>query len=533
MTPEPILPITMVALDIDGTLVGDDLVIGPDTRQAIRNARERGIIVTLITGRMVSSALRFARELDLVAPIVGYQGALIREMPAPGSKRPGRLLIHTPLSAGVAREVIVWARQHGLDPHVNHLERFVIRSDDPRADEYSTFMGHQPDREDDLVASIKHPVTKVMCHGEPPLPTEVAPLARARFAGLADVTVSHPHFIEFVAPGVSKGRAVRWLARRLGVELGAVLAIGDQWNDIEMLAEVGHGTAMPTAPAEVQAVARYVAPPLAEEGVARMIEALVLARPADVRVAAARMAEAASAATAVGGRHRHCDRHRHGAGPRVSARIVADDAAGRDAAIEVLRAGGVVALPTDTVYGVAVALGTPGGVERLFAVKRRPPEKGIMLLLDDAAQAGSIGEMGPAAAALADACWPGGLTVVVPRRPEVTLPAALTGGAPTIGLRVPDHDAPRALARGVGPLPTTSANVSGLPEARDAAEIFEQLGDVIDLILDGGVAHGGPASTVMDCTGALPQALRVGAIPLERVAAILDAAGVPHGMAGD
>ncbi len=81
VTPQPIMPIAMVALDIDGTLVGDDLVIGPATRQAIRAARDRGIVVTLITGRMVSSALRFARELDLIAPIVGYQGALIREMP--------------------------------------------------------------------------------------------------------------------------------------------------------------------------------------------------------------------------------------------------------------------------------------------------------------------------------------------------------------------------------------------------------------------------------------------------------------------
>ena len=108
------------------------------------------------------------------------------------------------------------------------------------------------------------------------------------------------------------------------------------------------------------------------------------------------------------------------------------------------------------------------------------------------------------------------------------MPAALTGGAPTIGLRVPDHDAPRALARGVGPLPTTSANVSGLPEARDADEILAQLGDAIDLVIDGGPAHGGPASTVMDCTGPMPRALRVGAVPLERVAAILDAAGVAH-----
>lgn len=207
---------------------------------------------------------------------------------------------------------------------------------------------------------------------------------------------------------------------------------------------------------------------------------------------------------------------------------MADDAVGRAAAVEVLRTGGIVAIPTDTVYGVAVALETPGGVERLFHVKRRPPDKGIVLLLGDAAQAGSIGIIGPAAAALGDAFWPGALTVVVPRRPDASISAALTGGAPTIGLRVPDHPAPRALAEGVGPLPTTSANVSGLPEARNAAEIMAQLGEAIDLVLDGGPAHGGPASTVVDCTGDRPEVRRVGAIGVDRVVAVLDAAGIAH-----
>ena len=130
----------------------------------------------------------------------------------------------------------------------------------------------------------------------------------------------------------------------------------------------------------------------------------------------------------------------------MTARIVTDDAAGRAAAVEVLRAGGIVALPTDTVYGIAVALDTPEGIEALFAAKRRPPDRGIMLLLADAAQAPAIGQWPPSAAALAAAFWPGGLTLVVPQRPDVPLPMALTGGAPTIGLRVPDHDAPRAEA---------------------------------------------------------------------------------------
>ncbi len=296
------MPIGLVALDIDGTLVGDDLVIGRDSRAAIRAARRRGVIVSIVTGRMVSSAMRFALELELDAPIVGYQGALIREMPATGSRRPGRMLIHTPLRAEVARDVVTWSRSVGLDPHLNHLERFIVRADDPRVDDYSAFMGAHPELVADLVDSIRHSITKVMAVGEPPLPWEVAAAARARFAGLADVTVSHPRFLEFVAPGVSKGRAIRWLARRLGVPLGAVLAIGDQWNDIEMIAEVGHGAAMPTAPAGVLAAARYIAPPLAEEGVARMIESLVLATPASARAAAGRLAEeAAEARAAVGG----------------------------------------------------------------------------------------------------------------------------------------------------------------------------------------------------------------------------------------
>ena len=293
--PQPILPIEMIALDIDGTLIGDDLVIGPDTRRAVRAALLRGVLISIVTGRMVSSAMRFALELGLTAPVVGYQGGLIRAMPEPGSPRLGRLLLHRPLAAQAARAVVEWTREKGLDPHVNHLERFILRADDPKADDYSAFMGARAELVADLPASIVHPVTKVLAVGAPPLPTDIAPVARARFQGLADVTISHPKFLEFVAPGVSKGHAVRWLARRYSIRLGAILAIGDQWNDLEMLAAVGHGAAMPSAPEAVQAVARYIAPPLADEGVAKMIEALVLARPAAATAESGRMSREALA----------------------------------------------------------------------------------------------------------------------------------------------------------------------------------------------------------------------------------------------
>jgi L-threonylcarbamoyladenylate synthase len=214
----------------------------------------------------------------------------------------------------------------------------------------------------------------------------------------------------------------------------------------------------------------------------------------------------------------------------MTGRIVPDGPEGRLEAVEVLRAGGIVGLPTDTVYGIAVALSTPGGIERLFEAKQRPLDKGIVLLLDDAAQAARTGLLTPAAAALAAAAWPGGLTVIVPQRKDVPWPPALTGGAATIGLRIPDHDAPRTLARSLGPLPTTSANVSGRPEAANAAAILDQLGDAVDLVLDGGPARGGPPSTVVDCTGAEPVIVREGALAVSGVAAILDRAGVVHAL---
>lgn len=208
--------------------------------------------------------------------------------------------------------------------------------------------------------------------------------------------------------------------------------------------------------------------------------------------------------------------------------IVPDDPAGRDMARDVLRAGGVVAIPTDTVYGISVALDTPGGIERLFEVKRRPLEKSIALLIDDVSQAAALAIVTDAARVLADACWPGGLTLVLRQRDDVPFPTALTGGTSTIGLRVPAHDAPRAIARAVGPLPTTSANVSGLPEAPDAAAVQAQLGDAIELILDGGPSRTAIASTVVDVSIERPRILRAGAVASASIADLLDGAGVAH-----
>ena len=112
------------------------------------------------------------------------------------------------------------------------------------------------------------------------------------------------------------------------------------------------------------------------------------------------------------------------------------------------------------------------------------------------------------------------------------LPAVLTAGAATVGVRLPAHECPRALARELGPLPVTSANLSGEADARDAAGVMAQLGGRLDLILDGGPARGGVPSTVVDCSGELPRVLRVGAIATSELAAVLQGAGLARIVAG-
>ncbi len=211
----------------------------------------------------------------------------------------------------------------------------------------------------------------------------------------------------------------------------------------------------------------------------------------------------------------------------MTARVVPDDADGRALAIEALRAGGVVAIPTDTVYGIGVSLATPGGIERLFHVKHRPLEKGIALLIGDVEQAGELGraDTGGARArgrplagrpdARARAATPGSRC----QRHSPAAPPRSASGCRTIRPRAPS---PARSDRCRSPRPTCPAS----PRPRTADEILALLGAEIDLILDGGPARGGPASTVVDVSGERPRIVREGAIPRSRLAEALAAAGL-------
>lgn len=181
-----------------------------------------------------------------------------------------------------------------------------------------------------------------------------------------------------------------------------------------------------------------------------------------------------------------------------------------------------MAVPTETVYGLACAL-TTAGLERLLEVKGRSAEKGITLAVDSLAQVEALAEIPPLARRLADRWWPGPLTLVLPARADADLPPLLTGGRGSVGVRMPDHPVPLALAAALGPLPLTSANRSGEPEARDAASVAGALGPRVTIVLDGGPSRGGVPSTVVavDAVDRTPVVLREGAIArrdIERVA---------------
>jgi L-threonylcarbamoyladenylate synthase len=190
-------------------------------------------------------------------------------------------------------------------------------------------------------------------------------------------------------------------------------------------------------------------------------------------------------------------------------------------AISILKKGGVVAYPTDTVYGLGACMTDTAAVDRIFQVKGRPKGTALPVLLADKVQMESILTSVPLSARrLADEFFPGALTIILPKSNSV--PDIITGGGRTVAFRIPDHRVPLALIKGLGkPIVGTSANLSGQPSALTAAEVQAQIGDKIDMVIDGGRCPGGIESTVIDLSGKKPVVRRQGAISIEKLRKIL------------
>lgn len=200
-------------------------------------------------------------------------------------------------------------------------------------------------------------------------------------------------------------------------------------------------------------------------------------------------------------------------------RPLSDPAAGQQA-VQIIKNGGVIAFPTDTVYGIGADVYQEDAVQKLFQIKNRGFDKGIPVLcanLEDLTQLTTHlpGKTG----LITKAFWPGPLTLILPGSPA--LPAVLSPNS-SIGVRIPAHPDALNLLRRTGPLAATSANLSGSPSATTAQEVLDQLGGKLDLILDGGPSPGGQASTVLDLIST-PQILREGPVSLAQIQAILTA----------
>jgi L-threonylcarbamoyladenylate synthase len=195
--------------------------------------------------------------------------------------------------------------------------------------------------------------------------------------------------------------------------------------------------------------------------------------------------------------------------------ITAQDPQAVRYAADVLRHDGLVAFPTDTVYGVGALVFREAAVQRLYRVKGRSTDKAIAVLVAQPADLLNVaGTLTASARQVAQKFWPGPLTLVVARHPR--LPKAVSG-LPTVGVRQPDHPVMAQLLALTGPLAVTSANRSGEPNTLTAQEVLAQLDGRIELILDGGRVNGGIPSTVVDVTGSEPVILRAGPVTAEEI----------------
>lgn len=211
---------------------------------------------------------------------------------------------------------------------------------------------------------------------------------------------------------------------------------------------------------------------------------------------------------------------------------VIDNPNNRSVASILLRESGVVAYPTDTVYGLGAAVFNYAAVSSLFVIKGRSRDQGVPVLIASESQLHEVAsDVSDEAFALAKAFWPGALTLVTARRRD--MPALVAGGGDTIAVRLPDHPCPQALIQALGaPITGTSANRHNGPEPTSANEVQRQLGNRLSLILDGGPSPRSVPSTIVDATVSPPRVLRLSALTLEQLRSVCPVAGPDPAPAG-
>lgn len=260
----------LVAFDLDGTLVGEDLTIRPRVRAAAARMQQAGIAGCIVTGRMFRSAKPFVEMLGFTAPVVCYQGAAVVD-PASGT-----FIRHTSLPNEQALELESYARNQGLHLQLYAGDRYYCEERNRYAQIYERISGVAPT----VVASLRQTfasrdATKAVIIAEPEIVAVQLEKVHELFGRRAYVTRSIPWFLEVVNSAVDKGKAFEFVAERLGVPMEQTLAIGDSWNDEPLLRAAGFGVAMGSAPPELRAAADAIVSDVEHDGVAEAIERYV------------------------------------------------------------------------------------------------------------------------------------------------------------------------------------------------------------------------------------------------------------------
>jgi Cof subfamily protein (haloacid dehalogenase superfamily) len=262
----------LVTLDLDGTLIGKEQVIPPRTRRAVQGAVNRGCLVTIATGRGFTPTARFAQDLGVNAPLICYQGALIRD------PRDGTIIYTATIPLHVAQEVLTFSRARQLNVQVyTEDEQSYAGQVTPTIADIAEKSGVPVTGVGGLADRLDSPPFKFLVFVEQPeaIPELMRDL-QAQFDGRLQVVQSWSHVVEATGLEVSKGEALARLAAHLGVSQSATMAVGDQGNDVSMIAWAGLGVAMGDASPAAKAAADVIAPPLAAEGAAWAIERHVL-----------------------------------------------------------------------------------------------------------------------------------------------------------------------------------------------------------------------------------------------------------------
>jgi Cof subfamily protein (haloacid dehalogenase superfamily) len=263
----------LVAFDLDGTLIGRDLVISQRVRDSVARMQAAGIRGCLVTGRMYRAAVPFARELDLEAPIVCYQGAAVIDPVT------DEVLRHSALGNAVVRELIAATEADGMHLQLYRNDEYYTQARNRFSDLYAALAKTEPVVVPSLRDTFAYSdATKAVVVADPPDAERYARKLREQLASKAYVTRSLPEFVEVLDPSVDKGDALAFVAGRLGVRMENVVAIGDSWNDAPLLRAAGFGVAMGSAPDELREIAAAVVGDVAHDGVAEAIDAYVLGR---------------------------------------------------------------------------------------------------------------------------------------------------------------------------------------------------------------------------------------------------------------